>query len=367
MRIISKKKISEFGNILKMKKADAAMFLCSGDIYDSNIEYLSGFRQEHLSSFSCLIVSRQKTTLIVSSLNRDQACAEAEADEIIKIRKTRLSDVLKNSLKNVKKLAINQSLFPLSMAKRVRKNFIDIGNDVLELRSIKEYKEIGIISKSCLIANKGVNFLEKELSSFRTCKELSIELGRFLLMNGADDLAFPIIPTSGKRGLYIHPYPSASKGKIENMGLIDFGVRFHGYCSDVTVPFVKGALTEKQKLILRTVKEAYSRAVESLEIGAEAHEVFNAANDVITRNGFEFKHNLGHGLGLDVHEYPNLSPKPVEKNLLKTWKQTILKENMVFTIEPGVYEKEGGFRLENDFVMTRHGPRALTKARVLEI
>ena len=181
------------------------------------------------------------------------------------------------------------------------------------------------------------------------------------------ELAFPTIVTSGKRSAYIHPYPSFSNQKIQDgLGLVDFGVRYKGYCSDVTVPFTLGKISSKQKKIVQTVKEAYEKAIETLKISVPTWKVHESVESLIKKNGFKFKHSLGHGLGLELHDVPSLSPKPKSKEVLKEWKEVKLKENMVFTIEPGVYEpKIGGCRLENDVLMTKKIPKVLTNSRVI--
>jgi Xaa-Pro aminopeptidase len=366
MRIISKNKINELREKLKEKKVDALLLLNSAPIHDSSIEYLTGFRQERNQAFSCLIFKKEKSVLIVSSLDYDQACAEAMVDEIICIKKSRFGKILKETLGKSKNLGICESIFPVSMAKRIRKHFIDVEDILLNMRAVKEPKEIYLIEKSCSITNHGINVIEKELAKTKNCRELVINLEAELMRRGADELAFSTLMTSGKRGLWVHPYPSVACEKIGNLGLVDFGARVKGYCSDVTVPFVKGGLNNFQKKMLATVKQAYSRSVEKLETGIGASEIFETADSIIVNNGFVFKHSLGHGIGLDVHEYPNLSPKPRDKKLLEKWKETELKENMVFTIEPGIYTHQGGLRLENDFLLTRKGPRQLTRSRVLE-
>jgi Xaa-Pro dipeptidase len=149
--------------------------------------------------------------------------------------------------------------------------------------------------------------------------------------------------------------------------LVDFGIRYKGYCSDVTIPFTISRLSEKQKKIVKTVEEAYQNAIDSIKIGIPTWKIHDAAEKVIKRNGFEFKHSVGHGIGLDLHDLPNLSPKPRTKEELKDWKEFELKENMIFTIEPGVYETRiGGIRLEND-ILLKKVPKILTNSKLIQI
>lgn len=203
MRIISKKKIEELKIKMKEKKADVIILLNSAPIHDSSIEYITGFRQERNQAFACLVFSVKKSSLFVSSLDYDQACAEAEADEIIKIKKSGFARMLRESLSISGNVGICESIFPVSLCRALRKKTIGFGNEILNVRSVKEKKEIELIEMSCSVANKGIAFLEKNLKSFRTCREISIELERFLLKNGAEEIAFPTLVTSGKQGLYV--------------------------------------------------------------------------------------------------------------------------------------------------------------------
>ncbi len=229
-------------------------------------------------------------------------------------------------------------------------------------------KEIERIKKSCRIANKGIKIIKKNLSRKITEKELALILEQELMRKGADELAFPTILTSGKRSAFIHPYPSVSDKKIQKgLGLVDFGVRYKGYCSDITVPFVIGKISEREEKIIQTVEEAHEKAIETLKIGMSTWKVHETIEEMIEENGFEFKHSLGHGLGLELHDLPSLSPKPESEEDLKDWEEVKLKENMVFTIEPGIYVPGiGGCRLENDVLMTKTS-KILTKSKSIKL
>ena len=90
--------------------------------------------------------------------------------------------------------------------------------------------------------------------------------------------------------------------------------------------------------------------------------------DIIEKGGFKLLTSLGHGLGLSEHDSPTISRKPIDPISLKNWKEIVVKEGMVFTIEPGVYVKGvGGCRFENDVLMARRGPQMLTHSRLVKI
>jgi len=372
MRIISKKKINRFKRWLKQRKIDVALFLNSEPIHDVNIEYFTGFQQTRFYSFSCLLFSQESLTLIVSPLSYERALREAEVDEIINLAeyKKSLTLILKERLRKVKTVGIIERIFPYKLYRKFRKlKFIDISDIILKLRSVKEKKEIELIKKACRITNRGIKLIEEELSKNLTEKELALMLEQELLRRGADELSFPTILTSGKRSAFIHPYPSFANKRIqEGLGLIDFGIRYKGYCSDVTVPFSIGRLNEKQKKIVRAVEEAYRRGLEFLKINVPTWKVHEEVEKEIKRNDFELKHSSGHGLGLELHDLPSFSPKPKSREDLKEWKEIRLKENMVFTLEPGVYvQGVGGCRLENDIWLTRNRPKVLTKSRFISL
>jgi Xaa-Pro dipeptidase len=370
MRIISNKKFEEFRKNLEEKKLDSALFLTSEPIHDVNIEYFTGFQQTRFFSFSCLLMIKEKSILIVSPLTYDQAMEKAEADEIINLERydRSLTKALKEKLKKVKSIGIIEEILPYKIFRKFKHlKFQDISDIILEIRSVKEPKEIERIEKACNIANHGIKIIEKNLSKNMTEKELALILEQELIKKGAEELAFPTIVSSGKGSAYIHPYPSFSDKKIQDgLGLVDFGVRYKGYCSDVTVPFTLKKISSKQKKIVQTVEEAHKKAIEIIKVGLPTWKVHDSVEKIIKKNGFKFKHSLGHGLGLELHDLPSLSPKPKSKEVLKDWKEVKLKENMVFTIEPGIYEPGiGGCRLENDVLVTNKKTKSLTKSRLI--
>ena len=364
-------KLQQFQQELKNQNLDVSIFLCSSPIHDSNIQYFTGFRQTRFYAFSCLIISQNKSSLITSQLEYDRALRLAKTDEIInqKDQDNNLIKILKEKLKDVKRIGVIEKIFPYKIGKKLQgKKLQDISQITENFRMIKTKEEIKLIKKSCKIANHGIKIIQENLSTRTTEKQLSLMLQQELIRQGADELAFPTIFTSGKRSAYIHPEPSFSDKKIQKgLGLVDFGARYQGYCSDITVPFSIGKLSEKQKNIVKAVQKAYEKSIEVLEIETPSWKVYEVANKILEKNDFEFKHSLGHGLGLDVHDSPNFSPKPKIQEGLKNWKEIKLQEGMVFTVEPGVYVPEvGGCRLENDVLMTKQGPKVLTESKFIQ-
>lgn len=357
------KRINGLRKKLGESKIDVALFLTAEPIHDVNIRYFTGFRQEMYHSFACLLVTQKSTTLILSGLDYNRANGK-EADDIVE-KKAPLADILRSRIKKNQTVGVIEALFPYKLSKRFRK-IKDITGMVSGLRSVKETEEIEAIRKACNITNRGIKFIKGNLEEGLRERELALELERFLSKRGAEGMSFPTIVASFKRSAHIHPFPSFSNQRIRRgLGYVDFGVRYRGYCSDVTVPFIVGKLTEKEMMIADTVKESYAKSLETLRNGTETWKIYEAAERAIKERGFELKHGLGHGLGLEVHDAPSISPRHGKTN---NWKDVKIRKNMIFTIEPGVYVPGvGGLRLENDFLMKQRGFEVLTKSKFFKI
>ena len=240
-------------------------------------------------------------------------------------------------------------------------------------RIIKTPKEIALLKKSAKISDSCIRVIERELKRPDiTEKQLARAINRQIRKRGAQ-LAFPTIVTSGKRAVYIHGKPT--KARLRGLGYTDFGAKYKGYRTDITVPFVKGKIGKKQQRILDTTLLAYRRMMKSIKVGQPCWELHDKFEKFLRQRGYKVRHGLGHGIGKDIHELPALiKPKrgkklgPRKKKRWQRIKQLRFEPNMVFTIEPGVYVKGvGGCRLENDVLLTERGPRTLTHSRVIKI
>ena len=134
---------------------------------------------------------------------------------------------------------------------------------------------------------------------------------------------------------------------------MDFGAVYDGYVSDLTRTVLLGHADTRQRKVYSIVYQAQRKAIAALESGKEAKAVDRIAREFIKQKGFgpNFGHGLGHGIGVQVHESPVLNPRSSD----------VLKENMVVTIEPGIYiSRWGGVRIEDDVLVTSNGPEVLT-------
>ncbi len=248
------------------------------------------------------------------------------------------------------------------ISEKVKTNFKPDPSFSQKKRVIKTKEEIELIKKAVKIAKEGFEefsaFL-KEKGENLSERELHFELIKILTKKGEFDLSFsPIVAINENAA---KPHALASKKALKNgdLILIDAGVKYKRYCSDRTrtaefsdhITFQKEQRfsDKKKQKIYDTVLKAQEAAVRKVKPGVKACEIDKAAREVIEKAGFGkyFVHSTGHGVGLDIHELPTISFKNQE---------TVIEENMIFTIEPGIYlGKEFGVRIEDMVAVTKDG------------
>jgi Xaa-Pro aminopeptidase len=229
------------------------------------------------------------------------------------------------------------------------------------MRKTKDGGEIENIKKAQSITDAAFAHILKTMSAEMTETDVAVELEYFMKKNGADGIAFDIIAVSGKNSSRPHGQPENAKLQKGFLPL-DFGAKHGGYCSDMTRTVCIGEPTKKMLEVYNTVKSAQLSAIEAIKAGAEGIEVDRAARKVIKGAGYEkyFGHGLGHSLGLEIHEPPSF-PNSNEEGAKK--ESAALSENMVMTVEPGIYlEDEFGVRIEDLVVVKRGGCQNLTES-----
>ena len=211
------------------------------------------------------------------------------------------------------------------------------------------------LTKAAAIADRVFQRLLSVISPGMTEREIAAEISYFLRQEGADSDAFEPIVVSGPNSALVHGTPSNRKLRPGDAVLLDFGARYRGYHSDISRTVFMGAVKPKLRAVYDAVLESQETAIASVAPGVRARTVYDLAYGVLKRYGFAdyFNHGLGHGLGLEVHEFPRISHDTTD----------ILDEGMVFTIEPGVYiPRIGGVRIEDDILVTAKGNNVLTKS-----
>jgi Xaa-Pro aminopeptidase len=230
-----------------------------------------------------------------------------------------------------------------------------IKNLVEYLRIIKDNNEISKIKKAVQITDKVFAETLGYLKPRQTELKVARKICDLVIKYGAQDISFPPIVAFGKNSARPHYKIGETKLKKNGILLLDLGVKYKGYCSDLTRTIYIGEPDRKFEKIYKAVLEAQSAAIKTIKPGIKAKDIHNTVVKVFKRKRLEnkFIHSTGHGIGLDVHEHPSIYANS----------SAVLKEGMVITIEPGIYiEGWGGVRIENVVLITKNGSEILSKA-----
>lgn len=230
-------------------------------------------------------------------------------------------------------------------------NFEETEGLLEKFRIIKQEEEIENIKKACLLTDKCFEHIRKFIKIGMTEKEIAFEIERFFLTNGADCLAFETIVASGPNSSMPHAVPTDRKIEDGDPITIDMGCKYNGYCSDMTRTVFAGHVPPYMKPVYELVLKNQLRVLEELKEGANLKLVAKSVESEFKLNGANMLHSLGHGVGLDIHEYPYMSTKY----------DFILKENMIVTDEPGIYiPTRFGVRIEDTVLITKYASQNLT-------
>lgn len=323
-----------------------------------NVRYLTGFT----GTTGVALLIKEKKYFITDFRYVEQGKKEVESkgfelicENISTLKK--IGELLEEN--NIKKLGIENQSVTIDQLNSFMKNFpkleyINLDDTFLNSREIKSKEEIEIIEESIKVAEKAMEMTIPKIKIGIKEIEVVAQLEYQMKMLGASKSSFDIIVASNERSAL--PHGVASDKLIEEGFLtIDYGCFYKGYASDITRTFYIGENpSEKHMKIYNIVKEANERAIKEIKPGMTTHELDKVARDYISEKGYGefFGHGLGHGIGLQIHEYPFISFKSENK---------VLKEGMVITIEPGIYLPDfGGVRIEDDVLITKDGYRVLT-------
>jgi len=232
--------------------------------------------------------------------------------------------------------------------------FVDAAGLIEQLRLRKDISEITLINEAVNIADRAFNALLQHIRPGISELEVAAELEFQMKKLGSSKPSFETIIASGERSALPHGTASGKTIRFGDALTIDFGATFQGYCSDMTRTVFIGKVKPQLKRIYEIVLLAQQTAVAGCYAGLSGCEVDALARDVIVGEGFgaRFGHGTGHGLGLEIHENPRISPRY----------KASLEDGMVVTIEPGIYLPGiGGVRIEDVVVIDGTRPRVLTK------
>ncbi len=327
----------------------------------NNIRYLTGFS----GSSGFLLIARERNIFVTDFRYREQAETGINGWDVVIEKGERARTILKLSrMLGIKRLGFEVSVSYEFFRRLFKKGLVmkPFENVIEKLRAIKDDEEIGLIKMAVRRAEAAFLDVRPYIRKGVSENKLARMLEERLRKKGCSCIPFGIIVASGRNSSMPHAGASEKKLNGGDLVVIDWGGEAGGYFSDMTrTLLIKGVDMGKKKEIYQTVLEANKKAVSVISPGMESKKVDNSARYVIKKAGYGefFGHGTGHGVGLQVHELPNIA---------RNGKGTI-KENMVFTIEPGIYVPGlGGVRIEDMVAVNKRRAVLFTKLpRELEI
>ena len=269
----------------------------------------------------------------------------------------------KKIIKKIKTLGIDPEHLSYDEAVDVRQlvhinkaRFKTVKNIIEKYTQPKSPEEIEFIKKSCNIAEQVFEHILGFIKPGMTELDIAIEIDYHSRKLGSEGAAFDTIVTSGARGALVHGQPSTKKIRKGDIVLMDFGCKVNGFCSDITRTICIGKATKEQKDIYDLIYRALSAAIKEVRPGMKGNFLDNVARSIITKAGFgdNFKHSLGHGIGLICHEKPTITYRLEDQ---------IVPEDVVLAIEPGIYIPEQfGMRIEDNVLVAKGSNIKLTNA-----
>jgi len=348
-----------FNNL--QEQVDAIVIKNSSEPFvDTNFFYVTGLEQGLFEGCSAVLFPDGKIDMIVSELESESA-KKSRDNILVYKKKDDFYKLLERSLSSLKKIGLNFNGILHSDLLRFKKklsdkNFIDVSASFEKTRAIKEEDELKKIRDAAKIADTVMMKIPEIAKQNMYEYELAAEINYLLQKNGADKPAFDTISSFGRNSAEPHYTHGENKLNPGDFILCDFGACFKRYNSDITRTFVFGRASEKQKNMFKTVLDAQKVAFEKIKAGIKAHIIHNQVDDFINSSEFKgcFSHSTGHSLGLSVHDGGVGFNSECNE---------ILKENMVLTVEPGIYIPGfGGVRIEDDIVVKKNGMDLITKS-----
>lgn len=318
----------------------------------TNVRWVSGFK----GADSCVLVTVRGGFLITDPRYTEQAEIEAPDFALVNWRVTggsvikAIASIVKEN--NIKTLAFEGDVISFDDYSEL-KEIVDIDlvstqGVVEELRSIKTTQEIEYIRNACEISCRAFWRILDDIKVGVTEKELAAKLSAYMVMEGADTQPYGNILISGPNTSLLHGIPSDRAVHYGDFVLMDYGCQFNGYMSDMTRTVVVGKASNQQKEVYGLVKKMIEDSIDIMKVGTVTGDVYEKSIQAIKDGSYyEYHYNgIGHGIGMFVHEVPFIRPGAT----------TVYKENMVTTIEPGLYIPGwGGCRIEDQLIIREDG------------
>lgn len=329
-----------------------------GLLVDSDVNrfYLTGFT----GTAGKVLFTGSNNYFITDFRYTEQASDQTEGYEVLEVNQKseeKIAKILKRD--KVKKFGFEAKVVNYNQYIKYRDKLgvelVPTVDLVAQLRMIKDSNELEKIKKAVEITDQAFSHICNFIKPGITEREVALELEYFMKKKGGDKNSFEFIVASGKRSSMPHGVASEKVIETGDFVTMDFGTVYEGYCSDMTRTIIVGEPDEKQKKIYDIVLKAQLEVIDKIKPGMTCKEADALARDIIAEEGYgeRFGHSLGHGLGIEVHEFPRVSFAS----------DRVLEPGMVVTDEPGIYIPDwGGVRIEDDLIITEDGCKVLNKS-----
>ena len=350
----------------------------------SNLYYYTGFTGG--DAFFMMSLPEKKGYIITDSRYYEQVEMECPDLILVKWEKKGLTDVIKDVIQEVESVSRRTNRFSddanaskedvrpdvsklqiaienrlnleqyLKLCKQLEHCELRICSDTIDSgRMVKDETELKKLQKAETIGDEAFTHILDVLKPGITEAEIALELEYYMKKQGASKLSFDSIIASGPNSSMPHAQVTDRKLRQGDFVTMDFGCIYQGYCSDMTRTVAIGEPSDEMRKVYQIVLDANQRAMEQIAEGKKCSDIDALARDYIREQGYGeyFGHGLGHGVGLDIHEEPRFSPKC----------DVITEENMVITVEPGIYlPGRFGVRIEDLVVVKKNGYEKLSKS-----
>jgi Xaa-Pro aminopeptidase len=346
-----KRRLRELHGLIEKKGLDGILV-----VNPENIYYLTGAPFVIGGVGKLLYLGKDgSASLIVMDIDYEEASEKAVGVDLVK---TEFGERPLERLKKIagKKLGVEEGFLSQKFYEGLKKRFtpMPLSGAMERMREVKDEEEVASIEKSQRATEraltKAFDIFKEGMSELEIASEIEYHMRR----EGAEAYAFESLVASGPRAVYPHGMPTAKKVGGGEAVVLDLGVKVSGYCSDMTRTVFFGKPKKEMVQIYEAVLESQTAALRAARPGMKGKELDGVARESLDEKGYGryFVHGLGHGVGIAIHEEPNVNTKCEERFV----------PGNVITIEPGVYiPKLGGVRIEDMIVMTGGGGRDLTK------
>lgn len=310
--------------------------------------YLTGVEM----SLGTMVITKQSATLVVDNRYFEK-CQKLAACNTVQLKPGQVASLLEKQ----KKVGFSQESMSYGQAtllkSEIKATLVPLEYPMQRIRAIKDATEVKQIKKAIELCYQGFEFVKSRLYIGVSEELIAKQLQLFWLALGGDALSFDSIIAFGKNASMPHYRAGSTTLKPRDIVLVDIGVVVDGYASDMTRCFFFGKPDPRLEKIYDIVLEAQVKSIKAVKPNLACSKLYEVSKKVIDKAGFgdRYLHGLGHGIGLETHEYPILRPT----------NQNLLEPGMCITIEPGIYLPNiGGVRIEDMVLVTKDGHQNLT-------